>query len=76
MPAPSSYISIITWPPSQQALDRLALRDPLLRRFDAVIDRVAHDMREWIFDRLEDRTVEAGFGPFELEPHMLAELAR
>ena len=67
IPAPSSEISISTWPPSWQARNfrcpsgRLPRATRCVRHFDSVIHRITDDMRERILDRFEKAPVEFRF---------------
>ena len=53
---------------------RFAGGAPLFGRFQAVIRRVAHHMRERILDQVEHLAVELGLGALHLEIDMLAKL--
>ena len=78
MPAPSSVISMTTWPPS---CDALSSRRPsaglphvlaVVGALDAVVDRVADEVGQRIADRVDDRLVELGLLADHLEAHLLA----
>jgi hypothetical protein len=58
---------------ADEALLGLARRGSLLGRLDAVVDRVPHQMRERILDRLDDRSVELGVLALGLDPRLLAQ---
>ena len=68
MPAPSSLISthhvpaLVARAQSQRPFRRLAREHSRGARLDPVIDGVAHDVRQRILDRLDDRTIEPGLG--------------
>ena len=76
MPAPSSLISMLTWPPSWKARSvkvpsaGFPCRDADFGRFDAVVDRIADDVGQRILDRLEDRLVQLGVAALQLEPNL------
>ena len=82
IPAPSSRISMTIRPPrcSAREMDRplllLAGRQPVGRRLDAVVDRVADDMRQRIAEPLDDRAVDLGRLAGHLEPDPLGGLGR
>ena len=59
-----------------RALRGLAARDAHVRGLDAVVDRVAHQVRQRIGDLLDDRLVELGVLAVDDELDVLAELAR
>ena len=56
----------------QRAGGRLAPRHARIRFFDAVVHRVAHDVRERVLDRLDDRLVEFGLLALHFQAHFLA----
>src|SRR3954466_671910 len=55
---------------------RLARGEALLRRLEAVVERVADEVDERVAERLDDRAVELGVLADELELDVLGELAR
>ncbi len=57
------------------ALLRLATGQPLGRRLQPVIGRVAHHMGQGILDQVEHLTVEFGIGAVHLQFDLLAEFA-
>ena len=59
-----------------RALRRFAHGAPLGRRFDAVTDGVSHQMNDGIEHALDQELVDLGVLPVNLEPHVLAQLAR
>jgi hypothetical protein len=50
----------------------LADRDASLGLLDAVVDGIAHNVRQRIFDGFDDRLVELGFFAFHLDAHLFA----
>ena len=59
----------------QPAGGRLALALTLLRRLDAVIDGVSHQMNERLAELFKDLLVESGGRAFETEFRLLAKVA-
>ena len=53
---------------------RLARRLASLGRLNAVVDRVAHQVRERILNRFDDRLIKLGLFPLHLNPDLLAKL--
>ena len=82
MPAPSSMISMLTWPPSWKARRSrrpsagLPLATPHLRRLDAVVAGVADQVGQRVLDRLEDRLVELGVLALHVDADLLAARVR
>ena len=78
MPSPSSVISMMTLPPSwkacseQPALGGLAPGQPLVGGLDAVIDGIAHQVRQRVADGLDDRLVQLGLLPLQVDARLLA----
>ena len=60
----------------QRARGRLARRDALLRRLEAVVERVADEVHERVAERVDHGAVELGLLAHELELDLLAELRR
>ena len=60
----------------ERAGRRLAGGDALLRRLEAVVERVAHEVHERVAERVDDGAVELGLLADELELDLLAELRR
>ena len=59
--------------PQDQPAGRIfAGLDTVLGKFDAVVDRIAHQMRERILDRLDDSLIELGLLAFHLDVHLFA----
>ncbi len=56
----------------EETLSRLAGRDPVGRRLDPVIDRVADQVRQRVLDRLEQAAVELGVAADHVEAHLPA----
>ena len=82
MPRPSSRTSMTTLPPAwraaivERAGPRLAGGDALVRRLEAVVERVADEVDERIAERVDDGAVELGVAADQLELDLLAELGR
>ena len=82
MPRPSSATVMTTLPPacSAEIVERagrgLAGRDALLRAFEAVVERVAHEVHERVAERVDHGAVELGVLADEVELDLLAELGR
>jgi hypothetical protein len=56
----------------KQPLGLLSCLRSYFRRLNAVIDRVPHQVGQWIFDGLDDGLVEFGVLPLHFDPHLLA----
>ena len=82
MPAPSSETSMMTWLPSwhgaqlEHAFGILARGLAHVGRLDAVIERVAHRVRERVFDGLEQALVELRLLALHLQADAPAERLR
>ena len=82
IPAPSSLISMTMRPPRCSAESRivpssfLPAARAVRRRFDAVVDRVADDVRQRIAQPLDDRPVDLGGLADHFEPDFLGRLGR
>ena len=78
IPLPSSLISMMTLPPSWNACKSsrpsagLPRRQPLVGRLHAVVDRIAQQMGQRVADGLDDRLVQLGLLPFQLDAGLLA----
>ena len=68
------FARLVEGPQHDRGLGRLAGGLPLLRRLDAMIDGIPHQVRERIADGLDDRLVEFHFRPFDLQFALLAQL--
>ncbi len=60
----------------QRAGGRLAGRDSLLRRLEAVVERVADEVDEWVAEGVDDGPVELGLAAEEFQLDLLAEFHR
>ena len=80
MPPPSSLMEILTLPAwwkarsTTVALAGLPAACRCCGDLDAVIDGIAHEVRERVADGLDDRLVEFHFRPFDLQFALLAQL--
>ena len=82
MPAPSSLTSMTMRPPRCSAESRIVpsslftRRQPIRRQFDAVVDRIADDMRQRIAQPLDDRAIHFGGLTDHFQPHFFLGLGR
>ena len=68
------FARLVEGPQHDRGLGRLAGRPALLRRLDAVIDGVPHQVSERVANGLDDRLVEFHLRPFDLQVALLAQL--
>ncbi len=64
--------TLVVRPERQYPLGRLADREPVGGRLDAVVDRVAHQVGQRVLDRLEQAAVELGLPADHGEAYLLA----
>src|SRR5690606_26745567 len=55
-----------------RALLGLAARDPLLRALDAMVDRIAHEMEQWLPQRVDHDAVDLHVLALDHEPRLLS----
>src|SRR5690606_37589697 len=59
-----------------RALLGLAARDPLLRALDAMVDRIAHEMEQWLPQRVDHDAVDLHVLALDHEPRLLSRCGR